>query len=360
MITNTNTYNPDYAVHPGEILEETLAARDIKKNDLAERCGLSAKTISQILNKKAPLTADTAVQLERVLGISADIWNNLDAQYRLFEAKTKEKERNEEYVQWAKDFPIKSLQKMGIIPPGNDTSHVIESLLCFFGVNTPKSWEKVYGKIYAAYRKSERFTASDKSIISWLRIGIKHAESIDTEKYDSEVFIRNLKRIRELTMQKPSEFEHKMKELCRESGVVLVFVPELPRMHLCGATKWLSKGKALIMLTFRYKSNDQFWFTFFHEAAHILLHGKKENYIDQKDTTQNKEEDEANKFARDFLVPPARYKDFVKDSGKILQSDIIKLAAEINIDPGIIVGRLQHDKLLPYSYFNNLKIKYSL
>jgi len=80
-------FYPDYAIHPGEILMETLEARNMKKSELAERCGLSPKTVSLILNEKAPITPETAIQLERVLGVSANIWINLYANYRLHTAK---------------------------------------------------------------------------------------------------------------------------------------------------------------------------------------------------------------------------------------------------------------------------------
>jgi len=80
-------FYPDYAIHPGEILMETLEARNMKKSELAERCGLSPKTVSLILNEKAPITPETAIQLERVLGVSANIWINLDANYRLHTTK---------------------------------------------------------------------------------------------------------------------------------------------------------------------------------------------------------------------------------------------------------------------------------
>jgi len=87
-------YKPDYAVPPGEILEEILEARNIKKRDLAERCGLSAKTVSLIISGKAPITPGTAIQFERVLGVPANIWNNLEANYRLF----KESDENSKHA----------------------------------------------------------------------------------------------------------------------------------------------------------------------------------------------------------------------------------------------------------------------
>lgn len=75
--TKLYKYEPDYAVSSGEVLEETLETRNIKKVDLAHRCGLSAKTISQIINSSAPVSPETALCFQRVLGVSANIWNSI-------------------------------------------------------------------------------------------------------------------------------------------------------------------------------------------------------------------------------------------------------------------------------------------
>ena len=83
----TNKFEPDYSIHPGEILNETLEARGIRKTDFADRCGISLKTVSQIINSKAPVTPETALRFERVLDVSADIWNNLDSQHKLHIAR---------------------------------------------------------------------------------------------------------------------------------------------------------------------------------------------------------------------------------------------------------------------------------
>ncbi len=361
MMTHSNTYNPDYAIHPGEILEETLEARNIKKNELAERCGMSVKTISHILNKKAPVTAETAIRLERALGVSADIWNNLDASYRLFEAKVKEKKIIEDHASWVKEFPLLALKKRGIMPNTKDISILTECLLLFFGVSSPQSWEEVYSRMIVLYRKTYKFKDSLKSIVTWLRIGILQAEEIDTEPFNESIFRANLLIIRDMTKEQPEIFEPKMKELCRQSGIALIFVAELPHTHLSGATIWLSKDKALIILSLRHKSDDHFWFTFFHEAGHILLHGRKDVFIDKVDMIKSEKEEEANRFARNFLIPEKEYKNFVNlNKGNFHKEAIEKFAKNINIAPGIIVGRLQHEGLLRYSFQNKLKRKFEL
>ncbi len=361
MITNANTFIPDYAIHPGEILEETLEVRNIRKNELAERCGMSIKTISQILNGKAPVTAETAILLERTLGVSADVWNNLDANYRLFEAKKKERLTVEGYKDWVKKFPLADLRRRGILPQTTDASIIAESLLAFFGVSSPEAWRDVYRKESVSYRKSEKFNDSVESIITWLRIGKIRSETILTDPFDKKIFMNNLILIRELTLKEPAAFESKMKQLCKESGVVLVFVPELKGTHLSGATMWVSSDKALIIMSLRHKSDDHFWFTFFHEAGHILFHGKKSIFIDETKMDSSREEQEADRFSCNILIPESEYNKFLSlNNGRFHENTIRQFAKRIGVAPGIVVGRLQHDGIIPYSYNNKLKKKFVL
>ena len=347
-------YEPDYAVHPGRILKEHLSARNMKQSDLAKLCGLSAKHISQIISGKAPVTPETAIQLERVLGMSANIWNNLDADYRLQIAKQEDRERLKRAAQWIERFPIKKLQEMHFLPRSKDAIEIARGLLNFFGVGSFEKWEAHYEELAVSYRKSPAFKSSKESLAAWLRIGELMAENIPTEPYDRGIFREALKEIRTLTRREAHIFVPTMRELCRKSGVALVFVPELPETHLSGATRWLNREKALIIQSLRHKTDDHFWFTFFHEAGHIVLHGKKDVYIDEKGMGTNEKEEEANRFAANTLIPEAKYRAFVRKP-RIFKDDIIAFAKDLGIAPGIVIGRLQHDHYIPFEYHNKLK-----
>jgi len=350
----TDGFTPDYAVTPGEILEETLESRGIKKSEFAERCGLSAKTVSQIIHGKAPVTPETAIQFERVLGVSAAVWNNLEAFSRLHEAHFKVREKLEKQKAWARRFPVRELIKRGLIPSGKGPVNQIEGLLAFFGVGSIQAWEKRFQKMSVAYRRSPSFQAAPESVAAWLRIGERIAQGIDTSPFDRDAFGSALTEIRNMTTTLPRAFVPRMKERCRRAGVALVMVPELPRTHLSGATRWLSKDKALIMLSLRHKRDDHFWFTFFHEAGHIQLHGKKTVFIEEQGLEHNREEIEADRFAAHLLIPEGDYKRFTQDRGRPTRKAVQNFAAELGIAPGIVVGRLQHDRIIDFSWYNEL------
>ena len=111
-------------------------------------------------------------------------------------------------------------------------------------------------------------------------------------------------------------------------------------------------NKAVIQLSLRYKRDDQLWFSFFHEAGHILLHGKKDVFIE--DDNKNDKEQEADNFAAEILVPQKELQQFLHSSNPS-KAAIKRFASELSIAPGIVVGRLQHDGHLPHSHCNDLK-----
>ena len=359
MNTPQNTYNPNYALHPGVYLEEILETRELKQREVAEIMGVTETYLSKLIHGDKPVGPDTALKLERVLGVSSQIWNNLNANFKLFEARTKELENLSRNVEWVKEFPLVWLKKNNFIPDLKIVEELIEPILDFFGVSSPEIWESFYNKERALYRNSKSFISQFKANATWLRASVVKANELETNPFNAEIFKTNLLKIRDMTQLDSEYFEPEMKKLCSESGVALVFMPEPPKVHVYGATKWLTPNKAMISLSLRRKSDDQFWFSFFHEAAHILLHGKKETFIDDKDMSETKKEDEADTFAKNILIGKKEYMEFI-ESNSFYENHILDFAKSINVSPGVIVGRLQHEGLIKYSFHNKLKRKFEL
>jgi addiction module HigA family antidote len=349
-----NQFVPDYAIPPGETLLDTIEALGMSQTELSERTGRPKKTINEIIKGKAPITPDTALQLERVLGISAAFWNNLEKYYRETLARLAEQERLKEQVAWLDELPVKELVKMGWIRPFKEKVSQLQEALGFFGVASPECWREMWLGANVAYRTSQLFANDPGAVSAWLRRGELVAREIACKPYDDATFKTALKTIRSLTVKPPEEFQHDVVRLCADAGVAVAFVPELPKMRASGATWWLTTNKAVILLSLRYKRDDHLWFSFFHEAGHILLHGKKEVFIEDNDTSEK--EEQANRFASEFLIPGQKLKSFLATSR--LSKDAIRgFASEIGITPGIVVGRLQHDGFLPASHCNDLKTR---
>lgn len=344
-------HEPDYAVAPGETLAETIEVLGIDQRELAVRAELSEKTISQIINGHAPITAETALKLERVTGVPASMWNNLEATFRERRARIEDRKRLESALGWLKTIPVRELIKRGLVEPFKDQVVQLQSVLAFFGVDNPDAWTKHYGKMNPVFRKSGCFRAEPGAISTWFRIGELKAQEIQADPFNADRFKEALVEIRKLTMESLAVFEPKLKDLCRRAGVVLVFVKEMAGCPVSGAARWLTPVKPLIQMTFRYKADDHFWFTFFHEAGHLLHDSKKEVYIEDNHKDVQREE-QANRFAANMLIPPPN-----ASALRSLKSrtDVQRFARTIGIAPGIVVGRLQKQGLIPYSHMNDLK-----
>lgn len=358
MDTQTSAFRPSYAVPPGEILEETLEARGIKKTDFAARCGRPAKTISEIIAGKAAITPETAIQFERVLGVPASLWTNLETQYRLKLAEIEQQGELEKHAEWARKFPVSALARFGLVSTTRDDASLVKELLDFLAVGSVEAWNRQFNQLAVAYRRSKSFKSAPESLAAWLRWGEQVAERAEAVSFDEGRFRIALQNIRSLTGKPLDVWKPELPRLCKEAGVIVVFVPELPKTHLCGAARWLTKDKALVQLSLRHKTDDHLWFTFFHEAAHILLHGKRDVFIDETNgDDEDQKEHEANRFASNFLIPATRWQSFWA-RGDFSKAAVSLFARSLGIAPGIIVGRLQHEGRIPYSHLNGLKQRF--
>lgn len=365
-LSKTNTYAPEYLVAPGEIVEEYLEALDITQANLAERTGLTRKTINEIVKGKAPITPETAIKFERVFRMPAHFWENLEANYQHDKARLDEAERLSRHIDWLQRVPLKHLVKRGWIKKYQDKHQQLDEVLKFFGIDSPDRMPDVYGDLVVAFRQAAHGCKDDVAIAAWLRQGEIQAKQLQCDEFDKKVFLERLHKARALTTKPPEVFQPALVELFAPVGVAVVFVPELPNTGISGCTRWVAK-KAIMQLSLRYKSNDHLWFTVFHEAGHILKHGKKDVFFGIKGKTNihsdnqdqlAKKEEEANQFAQDFLIPAKDYKAFLQRWNNNSFEAIKDFAEEIGIAPGIVVGRLQHDNHLSYAAGNHLKVSY--
>jgi len=356
-----NEYMPDVVSPPGETLQETLEAIGMSQAELAERTGRPKKTINEIIKGKAGISPDTALQLERVLGIPAAFWNNRERHYRESLARLAEQKRLQEQIAWLGKLPIRAMAKMGWIKKVKDDIHKLREALNFFGVASPLELEKVWDGPSADFRASPKLQGNLWIAKAWLRKGELEAQKIRCARYNQATFREKLYQIRSLTVESVEVFQPQMISLCAQAGVALVFVKEIPGIRVSGAARWLTPNKALIQLNLRYKKDDHLWFTFFHEAGHIFKHDKHLTFIEElqcsgihTETGQSDLEAEADRFAANFLIPTGKYLKLLRRR-PMSKEDIKRFAEEIGIAPGIVVGRLQHDGHLAYRHCNELK-----
>jgi len=357
-MSTSHAYEPDYAIAPGETLLETIEALDLTQKELAQRMGRPLKTINQIIKGTAQIMPETSLQLEKVTGVPASFWNNAEANYRESLARLEEQKQRQSQVAWATRFSYATMVALGMVPEKKSKPLRVEALLQFFGVASPKQWEETYGALCGSARESGAYESDLGDFSAWLRAGELCARACECQPYEKERWLVALQKIRDLTQHPPASVWQEVLQLCAGAGVALVLVPELPQTHVYGFTRWLTPHKALIQLSLRYKTDDLLWFTFFHEAAHILLHGKRDIFIEKRGVDSPKET-EANQWAADFLIPSKDWARFVSDlPPKPTAAQVSAFAKGLGIAPSIPLGRLQHrEKRIPPDSFNHLKHK---
>lgn len=328
---------------PGETLRETLDELGLTQSKFATRTGLTLKHVNQIIQGNAAISPETAVAFERSTDVPASFWNALEAKFRDHKIRTAEANELAQHANWLELMPVSELRKLGYVTVDKRQPGVLfQEVLKFFGVASLDAWRDAWQAPAAAFFQSSAFDIDIPATAAWLRLGEIDAAQIHCDPFDRAGLRKAIPSLRSLTVQNPKDFYPELVRICRGVGVAVVLVPGVRGTRARGAARFLSPAKAVIQLSNRHKTNDHFWFSFFHEVGHLLLHSKKQTFIRLQgtDQAQPETEDEANEFAGRLLIP-SEYDE------KVLAiktpADAVDLAAELGIAPGIVAGRYRHE-----------------
>lgn len=359
MVENS-TFHPNWASPPGDTVADLLEERNLSLREFTKQIGLAVDFINSLLHGNSPITLDIAQRLEQVLGVSATFWMNRESQYRKDVDHLLLEEPNATTEEWLKELPIRDMIKFGWINPVQNHADKITACLKYFCVPNVAAWHETYSNILeaTAFRSSPSFDSKSGAVATWLRKGEIESTLIECKNWCADHFHNALKDIRTLTRKRePSIFIPAVKELCAECGVAVVIARAPSGCSASGATLFTSPNKALLLLSFRYLSDDHFWFSFFHEAGHLLLHGKDGLFLEGMEPCSNKEEQEANEFAVSTLIPGQFQTELTKLP--LDGREVIRFARKVGVSPGIVVGQLQHLGLINPRQLNNLKTRFS-
>ena len=309
-------YKDLIAFHPGQYVEELIEDYNVTQKEFAERLGVSAKTISKLVNAEESISKETAHKLAKLSGISMQTWLNLQNAYDVKVAEIAEERELEEgsEKEICEMIDFKYFREKGYVP-------------------------------------DKRYSLKEKIVELRKILGVASLENLTSFNQ----LEKNLPALRKLTRQDPEEFTQRLSDILLDCGVVLVGLPALPNANLNGATKKFSNGSALLLLTDRNKVSDIFWFSLFHEIGHILQNDFSSD--DGNSASYRHSEEQADQFAKDFLIRPEDYQAFVK-KGKFDKSDILRFSEEIDIHPSVVLGRLQNEGILGFDRFRELKENY--
>lgn len=349
---NLIEFQPNWASVPGNTIRDVITKKNYSVSTLASEMKTTTEFIYDLISGQNAITPEVANSLSKYLGASPDFWLKREEQYRNTLAHNYSPEA------WVKELPIKDMVKFGWI---RDVADKATECLNFFDVPDVKTWRMKYSELLQAtsFRTSPTFKTDQAATAAWIRFGEISASKMNCKKWDEDFFEKSLYEIRTLTRKKsPKDFLPELLQFCADSGVAVVIARTPFGCRASGATKFLNNDKAMLMLSFRYLSDDHFWFTFFHEAGHIMLHKSKSAIIEENssDKNQSDEEKEANIFAGEILIPHELQGELSHLRGN--KRNIISFAMKAGVSPGIVVGQMQHHGIIDHKYLNSYKRRY--
>jgi len=345
-------FNPDWISPPGETIQDVLSERGLSCPELAGRLERTADFVLKLICGTTPISTEIAKGLAAVLGGSSKFWERREAVYR--KGLT-----HREELAWLSELPLADMTRFGWLERRDKPATQIAECLRFFDVPNLDSWRQAYGQILneASFRTSLSFQSQLEAVAAWLRQGEIQAASIPCGSWNATLFRDTLPEIRRLTrIRKPEIFIPALTALCAGCGVAVAIVRAPRGCRASGATRFLGPTKALMLLSFRYLSDDQLWFTVLHEAAHLLLHGQGRVFIEEGGGGSSHAEQEANDFAATVLIPEPFQADFARLAPN--KKSVRAFALAVGISPGIVVGQLQRKGRIDYDALNHLKARY--
>lgn len=357
-MSHKSVTNSDWISPPGTTIVDILDEQELSVEAFAARIGLTVPDAQNLLNGEIALTKTIAKELSEKLGASVDFWLARENDYRSL-ATSQHAKSISSTKDFLSAFPVGDMQKYGWIQETRQSDMKLIECFEFFGVSTLAQWKGKYqgADAAAAYRKSPKQTNCQYATIAWLRRGEIETADDSVQRWSPDALERIIPNLRKLTWFKdPSLFVPKVKALLAEAGVKFAIIRAPKGCTVNGAARILENDIPLIQLSFRYLSDDQFWFSLFHEIGHLLMHYSAMPFLESKEMEIDSYEDEANSYAADVIIP-SRHREEIYLLGRSKLS-IIAFAKRIGVAPGLVVGQLQHEKLLEYNQMQHLKRRF--
>ncbi|SFZ81801.1 protein of unknown function [Devosia enhydra] len=350
----------DWFSKPGDAVRAVMHRRGVSAQELSAAFEEGMNTVRAICDGSLAINPKIASVLADRLGGDEAFWLKRQANFEVAINRAVAMAAASEPEAWLTRVPAPSGRKLPANINADKLREELRSRLVYFNVPKFDSWEQQYGSLIGAtrFRTSETFKSSDEAVLRWLRRGEMEAELSETGVWSPGNLQDRLEQIRKLVhVSKPERFLPSLRALFAEVGVALIVVRAPNGCRASGASRMVSPDKSMILMSFRHRSDDHFWFTLFHEIGHLLLH-KAATFVDQDDTFGDEQsEREANDFASSCLIPIDRVGELEEINPT--RDSIIRFSRSVGVSPGITVGQLQHRKVLAHNQMNSLKRRWT-
>lgn len=362
-MSNITEYKNIMAFHPGYYISDIIEDMGISQAEFAVRVGTTAKNISTLVNGQINLSLDMAKKVSAMTGTSVEMWLNLQEEFdkKIIEIDRAKDLDSQKEVMSEIDYTF--FTKIAHLPVTRSISEKIQNLCRYLMIADLRILQQP--DFLVNYRTGVPTFNAKNAINSraWLQTAINVSRSIVTEPYSAEKLKSYLPELRSMTIKSPEEFVPRMQEIFSQCGIAFVLLPHLKNSGINGAVKWVNNDRVVLAMNTRGAYADKFWFTLFHEIKHVFQQKLKTVFIsssnDDFENINAQLENDADRFSSDYLIPPEKLRQWHPNTFTT-DREICAFASSINIHPGIVAGRLQHEKIIPENRCTRLKERYTI
>jgi len=361
-MNNLKEYKELFAFHPGYYISEVIEDMCISQAEFAIRMGTTPKTLSLLINGQSNLTNDLAMKIATMLGTSVDVWLNLQKTYdeKIIEIDLIKNLDEQKRIINMIDYSY--FVEVANLPSARTKEEKISNLCTFFKISDLRILKQ---PDFLVNFRNGISDIGEKNIINsqaWVQVAMNCAKNISVAQFDSVKLTNFLPEIRKMTVENPSIFIPRLKQMFSDCGVAFVLLPHLKNSGVNGAVKWFGHNQVVLAMNNRRCYADTFWFSLFHEIKHVLQQKVKTVFISGDLSVSNIDsslEKEADNFSKNFIIPLREFQKWAPNM-YVTDSQIVEFANKIGIHPGVVVGRLQHDGIIPQNRCSQLKVKYKI
>lgn len=341
--------------HPGSYIKESLDTLSMSSREFSLRTGISERTLSDLLNEKGSVTFDIANKLATFFGSSVEMWLNLQTQYNIYMYQVEYQKEIEQDYQKIKPFRsyLKDIISLSDNETHNSLVNKVRATICVNNISSLSDSDSFVS--LKELKNSDKKNMFEKNF--WIALALSYArKNKNVQEYDRNKLLSFIPELRRMTNANPESFLPRIKEILSSCGVSFVVLPYLPKSNIYGATKWLNSNKVMLAMSNRGGKADLFWFTFFHELAHVTFEHKRYMLLN----TESYSDEEADKFATDILIRGEEWSKFLTKKD-FSENAIRAFANKELILPYIVLGRLHKEGVLPYGVLEKkLSVTYDI
>ena len=347
---NTIGLSRDLIIHPGETLQEVLEDREMTQKELAIRTGMTEKHISTVLSGKKNISPSFAKKLDYALGIETEFWMNLQANYERelleFEELNNISEQEVCVLKNLKEV-ITTWVSFGWLEENSNEANTVLDVRKIFGMSNLLDTTKM--KYAAAYRAQTKNIVDPYVLFAWQRMCEILTDNIDVaEEVDIDKLRKRIPDIKDVMFLRANHIQKKLTSIFAECGIAFRIVPNFKGAPVQGFIKKKEDGSLILCMTIRQKFADIFWFTLFHEIAHILNGDTKSIFVDFS-TVSSEMETKADKLAGEMLIDSEAYKKFLSNKKYTTTKGIAEFAETQKVRDYIVQGRLMKEEVIPWN-----------